>query len=98
MFSSKQRKGQSVFISSEIENVINNLRKSHEDKFSFWKEAMGEKIAGAAKPVLIKNSVLIVKVKDSVWRFELSRRKSEILSKINASRDSKQKIRDIVFK
>lgn len=98
MLKGKQREGKSVFISSEIEKVIRNIKKNRDAKYSFWKEAVGEKIAGVARPVSFKNFVLVVNVKDSVWRFELSRRKKEILEKLNSVISSDQKVKDIVFR
>ena len=57
---------------------------------------MGEKISNVAVPVSNKKGVLFVKVRDSIWRFELTRRKDEIILKINKHL-KKNSIRDIVF-
>ena len=57
---------------------------------------MGEKIAAVAVPVKNKKGVLLVKVQDAVWKFELTRRKEEIHKMINEHL-KKNLIKDIVF-
>jgi predicted nucleic acid-binding Zn ribbon protein len=70
-------------LGDEINKLIKGVKSIRRSKFVFWEEVVGEKIARIAIPVKNKNGVLFVKVEDSVWRFELSRRKEELVSKIN---------------
>jgi predicted nucleic acid-binding Zn ribbon protein len=48
-----------------------------------WEEIVGPRIAKETEPVKIEQGVLIVKVRTSVWRNELSMRKQEIKERIN---------------
>jgi predicted nucleic acid-binding Zn ribbon protein len=94
----KKNQSSSVKLSEELERILHNLYDSRMNKFDFWYTAVGDKIASAAEPVKLVNSVLIVRVKDSVWRFELTRRKTELIDKINNSVNKGRIIKDIVFK
>jgi predicted nucleic acid-binding Zn ribbon protein len=57
---------------------------------------VGAKIAKVAVPVKNKKGVLFVKVEDSIWRFELTRSKEEIIKKVNEHLN-KNVLKDIVF-
>ncbi len=57
---------------------------------------VGEKISKIAVPVKNKNGVLFIKVEDAIWRFELSRRKEELIQKINEHL-KKNVFKEIVF-
>jgi predicted nucleic acid-binding Zn ribbon protein len=81
---------------NEINELIKGVKKYQKEKFIYWEEVVGEKISNVAVPVKNKKGVLFVKVQDSVWRFELTRRKDEIISKIN-KHSKKNLIKDIVF-
>ena len=70
-------------LGDEVTRLIKGVKNARRSKFVFWEEVVGEKIAKIAVPVKNKNGVLFVKVEDSVWRFELSRRKEELILKIN---------------
>ncbi len=50
---------------------------------SDWKAIVGEKIAGHAEPMEIKDGMLFLKVENSVWRNQLFSLKGEMLKKIN---------------
>ena len=80
----------------EIDELIKGIKKFQKAKFKFWEEVVGEKIAGVAVPVKNKKGVLFVKVEDAVWRFELTRRKEEIITKVN-EHSNKNTLKDIVF-
>ncbi|MCI0450495.1 MAG: DUF721 domain-containing protein [Chlorobi bacterium] len=99
----KEHRNKQSTLGLEIGSILDDIKKSQRARFSFWAEALGEKIAKAAVPVFVKKGVLFVKVQDSVWRFELTRRKSEILEKVNEklsekNKSEKNKIKDILFK
>ena len=83
-------------LGDEINKLIKGVKSIRRSKFVFWEEVVGEKIARIAIPVKNKNGVLFVKVEDSVWRFELSRRKEELVSKINEQL-KKSIYKEIVF-
>lgn len=92
----KERKQHQSVLGSEIDELMRGMKKYQKEKFKFWEEVVGEKIANVAVPVKNKKGVLFVKVEDSVWRFELTRRKEEIISKIN-EHSNKNTLKDIVF-
>ncbi|HEY3251242.1 MAG TPA: DUF721 domain-containing protein [Ignavibacteria bacterium] len=89
---SNQTKG----LDKEVSDLIKFLKNEKKNKFGFWEKAVGEKISEVAVPYRIKNEILMVKVTDAVWRFELTKRKDELLLLINNI--EKNKIKDIIFK
>jgi len=80
----------------EINELVKGIKNFQKERFAFWEEVVGEKISKVAVPVKNKKGVLFVKVEDSIWRFELTRSKEEIIIKINEHLN-KNSIRDIVF-
>ncbi len=85
-------------LNKEIGQLLDKLKEVKKDKYSFWHNAVGETIAKIAVPTYRKKDVLFVKVHDSVWRFELTRRKNELLESINSNLNAENKIKDIIFK
>ncbi len=85
-----------VNLNKEVAQLVKSLKKERLRKFGFWEKAVGERISEVAVPYRIKNEILMVRVSDSVWRFELTKRKEELLEKIN--KKSENKIKDIIFK
>jgi predicted nucleic acid-binding Zn ribbon protein len=83
-------------LNKEIALLIKSLKKERQRRFGFWEKAVGEKISEIAVPYRVKNEILLVRVSDSVWRFELTKRKEELLEKVNEN--AKSKIKDIIFK
>lgn len=83
-------------LNKEITVLFKSLKKERQSRFGFWEKAVGEKISEVAIPYRVKNEVLLVRVSDSVWRFELTKRKAELLSKIHER--TNKKIKDIIFK
>lgn len=92
----KTRSKHSSSLKSELNGLLKGIKKYRKERFAYWEEVVGEKIAKVAVPVKNKKGVLFVKVEDAVWRFELTRRKDEILNKIN-EHSNKSSIKDIVF-
>jgi predicted nucleic acid-binding Zn ribbon protein len=92
----KTRTKRVASLKNELNGLIKGIKKYQKDRFAYWEQTVGEKIAKVAVPVKNKKGVLFVKVEDSVWRFELTRRKDEILNKIN-EHTKKSFIKDIVF-
>lgn len=85
-------------LSSEIEKILGGLKEKKKKRYAYWSEAVGETIAKVAIPVYSKNGVLMVKVEDPVWRFELTRRKSEVLESVNKKVKKNNQYKDIIFK
>ena len=83
-------------LQAEIQGLLKSVKTYQKERFSFWEEVVGEKIAAVAVPVKNKKGVLLVKVQDAVWKFELTRRKEEIHKMINEHL-KKNLIKDIVF-
>lgn len=61
-----------------------------------WQEYVGEMCAKQSTCVSLKNGVLKVKVPNAALRFELSRRKSMIIERINADY-AIPVVKDIIF-
>lgn len=85
-------------LGDEISDLIGVVKKEQKKRFGFWYEAVGEKISKAAVPVMKRKGILLVKVQDDVWRFELARRKEELLGLVNNLLKEDKKITDIIFK
>jgi predicted nucleic acid-binding Zn ribbon protein len=83
---------------SEIGELLGTLKREKKRRYAFWETAVGDKIAKIAVPTYKRNDVLMVKVQDSVWRFELTRRKFEILENVNKNLTPTKQIKDIIFK
>jgi predicted nucleic acid-binding Zn ribbon protein len=83
-------------LKSEVNELVRGIKNIQKQQFSFWEEVVGAKIAKVAVPVKNKKGVLFVKVEDSIWRFELTRSKEEIIKKVNEHLN-KNVLKDIVF-
>ena len=62
-----------------------------------WEEIVGEKVAAVTVPEKVSHGTLIVKVTSSVWKYELTMRKQEILKKIHQVTHSND-VKDIQWK
>ena len=62
-----------------------------------WEEAVGPEIAAAAKPVSLRDRVLTVHVRHSVWTQELSLQKAALLRRIQRM-PAGADVRDLRFK
>ncbi len=62
-----------------------------------WNEVVGNQIASAAQPEFVRDGILFVLVKNSVWSNELALYKSDIINRLN-KRLGARTIKDIVFK
>jgi hypothetical protein len=49
-----------------------------------WEEAVGPEVAAAAKPVSLREGVLMVHVRHSVWLQELQQQKAALLKRVQA--------------
>ena len=100
----KTRANKIVSVKEEIEHFLNQLgmeRGLYELELSLiWKESVGEAIAKYSKAVAIKRNKLFVSVENSVWRYELSTKKEQIIDRFNMNlkklKDYKS-IKEIIF-
>jgi predicted nucleic acid-binding Zn ribbon protein len=87
-------------IALAIDDLINSLgikRKLQEyDAVVYWESAVGEQIAKVTRAIRILKGVLIISVKTSTWRNELTFRKREIIDKLNDAM-GKEIVKDIKF-
>lgn len=95
------RGGPPRLLGSSLPRVIEGLGlgPAFEDArmFEEWGAAVGPEIARVAHPHRLDGSTLIVHVKHSAWMNELSLRRSEILSRINAGR-RRRKLTRLIFR
>jgi predicted nucleic acid-binding Zn ribbon protein len=66
-----------------VETLGIKKKLQEQDVFVLWDKAVGERIAGVAKPTRILKGTLFVSVKTGAWRNELSMRKQEIVGRLN---------------
>jgi hypothetical protein len=100
----KSRINRIICLKDEIESFVKYLgldeRMQELKILEIWKECVGETIAKFSRPVEFKKNKLFVRVEDAGWRFELSIKKNEIISKLNNilyKEDKKKIIKEIVF-
>lgn len=100
----KTRLNKTICLKDELDDFMKYIgldAKMHELKIlKVWTECVGETIAKFSTPVEVRKSKLFVSVENSVWRYELSSRKSEIIEKLNESLNPSKKrkiIKEIVF-
>ena len=62
-----------------------------------WEEIVGPKVAAVTIPERVSHGNLIVKVTSSVWKYELTMRKQDILQKIHQVTGSLE-VKDIQWK
>ena len=102
MFQEKKdgRLGKVINLRNELDEFMEYIglsEKMQEMKIlKVWNECVGETISKFSKPVDIKKNKLYVSVETSVWRYELSARKEEILTRVNEVLKNK-KVKDIIF-
>lgn len=93
-----KRNNDVINLSSSINSLLVELKKQKAKRFSYWYEAVGERISKIAIPKYKKHDILFVSVQDSVSRFELTRMKQSILEKVNSKLEENKKLKDIIFK
>ncbi len=60
-----------------------------------WPEIVGETLATVTEPLKVENEVLLIRVKEAVWRSELQFMKPELLKKIRENTGIK--LKDLKF-
>jgi hypothetical protein len=100
----KSRINRVVCLKDEIDGFVKYLgleeRMQELKILEVWKECVGETIARFSRPVELKKNKLFVKVENAVWRFELSAKRNEIITRLNLllyKEDKKKNIKEIVF-
>ncbi len=100
----KTRLNRTICLKDELDDFMKYIgldARMHELKIlQVWKECVGETIAKYSKPVEIRKNKLLISVENSVWRYELSSRKTEIIQKLNENLKStkgRKIIKEIVF-
>lgn len=100
----KKRLKRTICLKDEIEDYVKHLgldEKMQELRMlSLWQECVGDSISRYSKPQYIKQKKLFVSVENAAWRYELSIRKEEIISRLNESLKKINKhtaIKEIVF-
>ena len=102
MFQEKKdgRLGKVINLRNELDEFMEyiGLNEKMQDMkiLKVWNECVGDTISQFSKPVDIKKNKLYVSVENAVWRYELSARKEEILSRVNEILKNK-KVKDIIF-
>jgi len=81
-------------IGSLLDKLLHDLelgaRVKESEPIVHWEKIVGERIAAISKPEKVQRGVLIVKVADPVWRYELSLRKEEVINRIHHVMGSKE--------
>ena len=100
----KSRINRVVCLKDEIDGFVKYLgldeRMQELKILEVWNECVGVTIAKFSRPVELKKNKLFVKVENAVWRFELSAKRNEIISRLNLllyKEDKKKNIKEIVF-
>lgn len=100
----KRRINRIICLKDEIDGFVKYLgldeRMQELKILEVWKECVGETIAKFSRPVELKRNKLFVRVENAVWRFELSTKRTEIISRLNQilyKKDKKKNIKEIVF-
>jgi predicted nucleic acid-binding Zn ribbon protein len=81
-------------LSSVLERTLTTygLKENAEryEALTHWVEIVGEQVAAVAVPERIKGNTLVVRVESSVWKYELTMRTQEILSKVHNFTESNE--------
>jgi predicted nucleic acid-binding Zn ribbon protein len=70
----------------ELTGELGIDKKLHEyEAITRWEECVGKRIAEEAVPVRITKGVLVVRVRTSTWRNELTLQKKDIINRLNST-------------
>lgn len=96
----KTRFNKTVSLKSELDVFMDYIgldAKMQELKIlDVWSDCVGKTIAQYSTPVELRKNKLLVRVENAAWRFELSMKKEEIISRLN-SNFRKKLIKEIIF-
>jgi len=97
----KRRRSSPVPIGQTIDAVMDRIapeRGRLRRILKVWKETLGEEVFLNARPTAIRRGILYVTISDPIWQSELRYIASQLLEKINASLEGKERIMDIHFR
>ncbi|MBK6536235.1 MAG: DUF721 domain-containing protein [Ignavibacteria bacterium] len=96
----KTRFNKTVSLKSELDVFMDYIgldAKMQELKIlDVWSDCVGKTIAQYSTPVELRKNKLLVRVENAAWRFELSMKKEEIISRLNDN-FRKKLIKEIIF-
>ncbi len=96
----KSRFNKTVSLKNELDTFMDYIgldAKMQELKIlDVWSDCVGKTIAQYSMPVELRKNKLLVRVENAAWRFELSMKKEEIISKLNDN-FRKKLIKEIIF-
>jgi len=96
----KTRFNKTVSLKSELDVFMDYIgldAKMQELKIlDVWSDCVGKTIAQYSTPVELRKNKLMVRVENAAWRFELSMKKEEIISRLN-NNFRKKLIKEIIF-
>ncbi|MBK7157026.1 MAG: DUF721 domain-containing protein [Ignavibacteria bacterium] len=96
----KTRFNKTVSLKSELDTFMDYIgldAKMQELKIlDVWSDCVGKTIAQYSTPVELRKNKLLVRVENAAWRFELSMKKEEIISRLNDN-FRKKLIKEIIF-
>ena len=91
----------SANIASAIENLLGGMESSSRIRenlaMAYWDKIVGPQAAAATEPDSVREGVLFVRTKSSVWSHELTFLKAAIITRLN-QRIGKPVIRDVIFR
>ncbi len=79
-------RGSSVKVGSLLKNFLEQHPAFAANPIGDWKELVGEQVARCTSPRSLKNKVLVIVARDSVWKHHLEQYKEILTEKINDSR------------
>ncbi len=96
----KTRFNKTVSLKSELDTFMDYIgldAKMQELKIlDVWSDCVGKTIAQYSTPVELRKNKLMVRVENAAWRFELSMKKEEIISRLH-NNFRKKLIKEIIF-
>jgi predicted nucleic acid-binding Zn ribbon protein len=83
-------------LAKSLKNLRIDRRIKEESIVLNWNRLVGERIASKANPLMVRDSILFVRVENASWRTELFFMKRKIIEELNQSVKDNV-IKDIVF-
>lgn len=96
----RRRRGQSG-VQEALEGLLGSMESATKVRESlalaYWKQVVGPQAAAASEPESVRDGVLFVRTRSSVWSHELTFLKSHIMTELNR-RIGRPVIKEIVFR
>ena len=88
-------------VTEALNNAVGKLESASRVReslaFAYWEQVVGPQAAAATQPDTVRDGILFVKTKSSVWSQELTFMKAHIITELNR-RIGKPVIKEIVFR